>query len=181
MEIITVDHTIDVINRFCETNVVPLPRFVASADGRLRASRVYATYRRETRLITVYLDKTTRHESIRDSFPRSRLDFSTLGCACHELGHHVNEVRGWSAVARDFYDTHVKERMLSPYAHMSRHEDFAETFRLFVTNPDLLEAYRPRRFEFMKSVMRLSPIEDRKWRDVIGDSHEIAKIEGLLR
>jgi len=92
------------------------------------------------------------HETCRNwSWPGSDTDRTPYGVLAHELGHHadylVGGVKGryWSEYSSEVRAA-ANERGLTSYAGENPAEWFAEAFRLFVTNPPLLEALRPRTY-----------------------------------
>jgi hypothetical protein len=58
----------------------------------------------------------------------------------------------------------TKEAPISGYAP-NVNEWFAEIFRLFVTNPDLLRLLRPKMYERLKD--RFKIVEDRPWDQIV--------------
>ena len=102
--------------------------------------------------------------------PGSFEDFTPLGVLCHEVGHHVDfqlDRRGFSKRNKAFARALEDEPEVSSVEHNVQ-ESFAEAIRLFITNPSLLEAGRPRRWEFLTKTLRLRPIHQSSWRRVLG-------------
>lgn len=95
------------------------------------------------------------------SFPGYKADLTPVGVYTHELGHHVDKLfghprlTGWS-----------KEPRVTSY-EPNRGEAFAEAFKLFATNPDLLRVGRPVRWEFLLEHGLVSPDELVPWGDVL--------------
>lgn len=82
------------------------------------------------------------------SFPGYTVDRTPYGVIQHELGHHVDVVHSHSK-AKYYGDFSLMMRARSEEAPITTYcpndgEWFAEMFRVFVTNPDLLLAVRPR-------------------------------------
>lgn len=81
------------------------------------------------------------------SFPGHQVDRTPYGVIAHELGHHVdithstNKDRYRGNFSRDMRDR-IGEKPLTSYCPDDG-EWFAEMFRLFVTNPNLLAMLRP--------------------------------------
>jgi hypothetical protein len=108
-------------------------------------------------------------------------DMSVLGVAAHEASHHVNELLGWKKVNNAFWNAWQQEPPISDYAKTSRPEDFAEACRLFITNPELLRLLRPFRYKFMSESLKLKPVEERSWDEVIEyDLEMVSKIQEKL-
>jgi hypothetical protein len=110
------------------------------------------------------------------SWPGYAIDRTPYGVLAHELGHHVD------------WHSPINPRRLGPYySDFSGHlrkatgsaaltgyapndwEWFAEMFRLFVTNPDLLRAARPHVYDALKE--RFNTVQpERPWREVLHDA-----------
>lgn len=104
--------------------------------------------------VYVNLGKTvraTRTPGYAWSFPGYKADLTPAGVVAHETGHHVDALTnhkplvGWGAEAR-----------VTSY-EPDRAESFAEAFKLFVTNPDLLRVGRPVRWRHLTEVLGLDP------------------------
>jgi hypothetical protein len=94
------------------------------------------------------------------SFPTYKTDRTPVGVVAHEIGHHVDFMLGvmehggradWRAMSRD---------RVSSYEPCPE-EAFAETMRLFILNPHLLEAVAPTRYAYLRHVLGLVPTERR--------------------
>ena len=108
------------------------------------------------------------------SWPGYIIDRTPHGVMAHELGHHVDHVLSTQkgAYGGDFSErmrVRTAEPKLTGYCP-NDWEWFAEIFRLFVTNPDLLRAVRPRTFAEIRAVLK--PVEDRPWREVLANAPE---------
>ena len=107
------------------------------------------------------------------SFPGYVTDRTPFGVLCHELGHHVDSAHG-SRPGRISHElrSETKEDAITGYAP-NTNEWFAEIFRLFVTNPDLLRLIRPRMHAKLAS--RYHSIEGRRWDEIVTtDRHRSA-------
>ncbi len=96
------------------------------------------------------------------SWPGHISDRTIKGVLAHELGHHVHESspqKNW--ISRNFPISGGRITGYEPNVF----ESFAETFRLFLLNPTLLEEGRPIRHQFMTDLFLKSP-EIRTW-DVV--------------
>lgn len=108
------------------------------------------------------------------SFPGYSVDRTPFGVLAHEIGHHADVVlstrkaRYFGDFSIDFRRERNEERLTSYCPNDA--EWFAEMFRLFVTNPDLLRVIRPRTYEGLRE--RYAPVELRSWEEVLQDAPE---------
>jgi hypothetical protein len=118
------------------------------------------------------------------SFPGYSVDRTPYGVIQHELGHHADYVK--SEKRGSYYGDFsinmratVGEKPLTSYCPNDA-EWFAEMFRLFVTNPDLLRLLRPDTHAAMRE--HFKPIFDGSWRERMTGAPErtIAAIERKL-
>lgn len=102
------------------------------------------------------------------SWPGYVVDRTPYGVLAHELGHHVDKAHG----ARGGKLSHAW-RVLDPEPLTSycpnNNEWFAELFRLFVTNPDLMRHVRPKIFGHFLNVWPVTA-EHRPWQVVLEGS-----------
>jgi hypothetical protein len=90
--------------------------------------------------------------NIRYSFPGLYCDRTPFGVHQHEMGHVID---GRLRLSREAH-MYSHERPLTSYCP-NNHEWFAEMFRLFVTNSDLLRRLRPKVYDFLIDEARLVP------------------------
>jgi hypothetical protein len=108
------------------------------------------------------------------SWPGYVVDRTPHGVMAHELGHHVDHVL--SGVKGSYGgDFSVKLRALTREPKLTSYcpndwEWFAEIFRLFATNPDLLHALRPNTYGELRE--RFEIVEMRPWSQVLIDAPE---------
>jgi hypothetical protein len=101
------------------------------------------------------------------SYPGYTVDRTPYGVIQHELGHHVDVTRGerkgayWSEFSAAVRGQSGEARITSYCPNDA--EWFAEMFRVFVTNPDLLRLVRPRTHRELRSIFQ--PVFDGTWRD----------------
>lgn len=174
----------DLIARFCAANDLELPE-VRLADPAQWAFNVCAYYR------PTYIDISVKHcagvgyAGMQWSFPGHSVDRTPYGVLAHELGHHVdvtrstrkNRYRGDFSIAMR---AEVGEAPLTSYCPDDG-EWFAEMFRLFVTNPDLLRELRPQTHAALLA-RSFKPVFADTWRDRLDGAPErtIASIERKL-
>lgn len=97
------------------------------------------------------------------SYPGNFTDRTPYGVIPHELGHHWHFNSGvklseWKGAVEG-------EPPVTSYGYTNYFEDIAEAFRLFTTNPTLLEFLWPLRYTFLLS--HLAPVENRHWKDIL--------------
>ena len=102
------------------------------------------------------------------SYPGYVVDRTPYGVLAHELGHHVDRQHGPAGGVRSHLWRPLDAVPLTGYCP-NDNEWFAELFRLFVTNPDLFRAVRPKICNlFFREWPRLA--EHRPWQSVLADS-----------
>jgi hypothetical protein len=173
------------VQDFCGTNEVKLPmiRDVAKADWFVGSC---AYYRPDTPEVRAYMESLERKgqgpginvcvdhcgrpctegQARAWSWPGSDTDRTPYGVLAHELGHHVDWLTGgtkgkyWSNYCVEVMEG-SGEKSLTNYAAANPAEWFAEAFRLFVTNPDLLRLLRPKTYAIL--VSRWRPVKTQRW------------------
>lgn len=155
---------------FCETNSLKLPSLEVVTPASWRFSSTCAYYRPETVTICVERCAHIGHGGQAWSYPGYVIDRTPYGVVQHELGHHVDYVRSETkgAYGGDFS---VKMRQAADEPKLTNYcpndwEWFAEMFRLFVTNSDLLRAVRPRTYALLRDT-GLEPVVTEPWREIL--------------
>lgn len=103
------------------------------------------------------------------NWPGSTTDRTPYGVLAHELGHHADWHKGdkhakyWSEYSTNVYKK-AKEKAITSYCP-DPSEWFAEMFRLFVTNPNLLRQLRPYTYDLL--VRDFTPLGDTPWVQVL--------------
>ena len=105
------------------------------------------------------------------SWPGWKTDRTCVGVCAHETGHFLVHaltlnMQHW----RTALEMHPK-KPISGYAPTAE-EQFAETARLFITNPDLLRRAVPWRYAWLTEVAELVPVQRllrKGWRKVLGN------------
>lgn len=102
------------------------------------------------------------------SYPGYTADLTPVGVIAHEFGHHVDNVL--------HVPTRIKQLMaecrpVSSYEH-DLAEVFAETLKLFITNPDLLRILSPIRHDIICNELMLEPTIHEPWHRVLKFAHE---------
>lgn len=163
----------ELAERFCQLNSLPMPEVVDTPSDMWRVSSC-AYYRAGTIKICLPKCASPGYVGRSWSWPGYVIDRTPYGVIAHELGHHVDMLRGSNRQAywSDFSD---KMRMTSGEPAITGYapntaEWFAEIFRLFLTNPDLLRRVRPLAARELEYLFR--PAEERSWQEVLADAPE---------
>lgn len=165
---------------FCRENGIAMPEIEES--DRPAHFGTCAYYRPTTITITVSKCAAIGTAGRAWSFPGYAVDRTPYGVIAHELGHHVDAHRGANPpTSRDYYSEYsrairaeVKEAPITTYLggdpRYADAEWFAEAFRLFVTNHDLLRLIRPR--THARLLADFKPVERRPWEEVMAIAPE---------
>lgn len=152
--------------RFCELNGIEAP-VVDEVPGDEWRFSVCAYYRANTTTICLKKCAGIGYAGQQWSYPGYTVDRTPYGVVQHELGHHVDVLMSvrTGAYYGDFSQDMRKRADEEPITTYCPNDGewFAEMFRVFVTNPDLLLRLRPRTHaEMMK---RLAPVFTDTWRE----------------
>lgn len=152
---------------WCRANEVTPPEVVVSDDPVRYGTCAY--YRADTIYIHPPGCATFGNAGRSYSWPGYVVDRTPYGVMAHELAHHVD--RAWEQHPGR-YSTRLRrdsgEAQLTSYCD-NDYEWFAELFRLFVTNPDLLRELRPYTFGYLYATFPCK-IETRNWHEVLADA-----------
>jgi hypothetical protein len=169
---------------FCAVNDLPAPA-ICEADTKDWPFGVCAYYRRDMVTIAVNKCATIGYAGMQWSYPGHSVDRTPYGVLQHELGHHVDVINSTKR-GRYYGDFSVhmraacEEKPLTSYCPDDA-EWFAEMFRLFVTNPDLLQSLRPITYAHLRE--RFTPVFHDSWRERLGGAPDrtILSIERKLK
>ena len=159
------------VEKFCHENGVPVPGVKLHEPADWRFS-VCAYYRSSTIHICLPKCASIGTSGRQWSYPGYVVDRTPYGVLAHELGHHVDVLRGtdkkayWSDFSAGMRRV-SGEPATTGYAPNDA-EWFAEIFRLWTTNPDLLCRIRPRVAGELDKLYK-SP-ETRPWEEVLKDA-----------
>jgi len=159
------DNGVDLLWTFCEANGLKVPE-VERADPKTWPFGVCAYYRADRITLCVEKCAAIGVAGMAWSFPGHSTDRTPYGVIAHELGHHVDLTRS-TRKGRYYGDFSIAMRARCAEAPLTSYcpndaEWFAEMFRLFVTNPDLLHQLRPRTFADLLG-MGFVPVFDDPW------------------
>lgn len=156
-----------VMETFCGANAVPPPEIRESDSGKWSWSM--CAYYRPTRGIVICVPRCAAIGTVgrQWSYPGYTVDRTPYGVVQHELGHHVDVLRGerkgayWSEFSAAVRGT-AGEKPITSYCPNDA-EWFAEMFRVFVTNPDFLLQLRPRTHRELRACFE--PVFTDTWRE----------------
>lgn len=186
------------VNSFCKLNGLPECPVTAVPDE-LWVVNACAFYRPDTEIerkhrlkghgpcVNVSIERCQRPAgevmSRNWSWPGSTVDRTPFGVVCHELGHHADYHTGQRKGR--YYSEYCEECKaragepgLTSYAEENPAEWFAEAFRLFVTNPDLLRYVRPETYTVLRE--KFKPVVYAGWRVALGSNVPQRVVKSLL-
>ncbi len=144
MKEIMKDEAKALVVRFCQLNNFEVPVLVVTKrrNAEVRSYTCEGYYKNGTNVVTVIPGNT-----IMDTDRSARynlIDDTIYGTILHEVGHYIHEhYLNWEVIP-------MGERAVSNYEPNNR-EVFAETFRLYLSNPHLLALWNPTRYSWMKA------------------------------
>ncbi len=164
----------DLVESFCEFNGLRTPELKVVEPKDWRFSSTCAYYRPEVVTICPTRCAGIGRSGMAWSYPGYVIDRTPYGVVAHELGHHVDWTRsGRKGAYGGNYSQGLRDASGEPKLTNYCPNDwewFAEMFRLFVTNPDLLKAIRPRTYEMLCRDHK--PVETRPASVVLWDAPE---------
>lgn len=181
------------IKVFCELNGISLPAINVISRGDWMVSAC-AYYRPDTPFVRKWTtpginiclelcQQPCSEEPSRNwTWPGNTADREPYGVLAHELGHHCDWL---SSVKKGTYfgDYSASIRARSKEAPITNycdgdHEWFAEMFRVFFTNPDLLRHLRPA--TSMILLEHWKPLPAVTWREALGENCPARVIHSLI-
>ena len=133
---------------------------------------VYPTKRKNRYKIFVNLPKSACEANKPTPFNSNHVhwfvDRTPCGIVCHEFGHYLHHKLTNLKIVLP------KEKQITSY-EPNYHERFAESIKLFITNPDLLKQYDPKRYDVIVNKLKLKPIINKTYIEVFKEHnmHEI--------
>lgn len=101
------------------------------------------------------------------------IDDTIYGAILHEVGHYIHEhYLNWETIP-------MGERSVSNY-EPNNLEVFAETFRLYLSNPHLLSIWNPTRYAWMKA--RFKKVKKTNWKATFNGVNPacVARLEKII-
>lgn len=156
------------MNAWCEANAVIPPQVVENEQP--VDFGTCAFYRDDVITIHVRSCASIGRTGMAWSYPGYVVDRTPYGVLAHELGHHLDEAHGpRGGIRARTWQQETNEPAITSYAP-NVNEWFAEIFRLFVTNPDLLRLIRPRMFVRLNDSFK--SVESRSWDEVLIEARQ---------
>lgn len=165
---------VEVLQHFCKVNNLQAPEVVQSDEPKQFTSCAF--YRNNVIKICVLACAAVHRPEVprQWSFPGYTVDRTPYGVLQHELGHHIDVL--YSTRKGNYYGDYsiglrraTDERSITSYCPNDA-EWFAEIFRLFVTNPDLLRLLRPRTYAQLAARFNTAFTDD--WRSRLAEAPE---------
>lgn len=157
------DEALELCERFCLSNRLTPPRFNQS-----NSTSQYGYFDApDTVVVNVSRCRAPSWTGYSWSFPRYQADLTPLGVLCHEVGHYIHCCFGWRKWIKEFRSEQLHLIPLTSY-EPNTGEAIAESLKVFISNPTLLNCIAPERFDWLSEW--LTPVETRHWRELLSDS-----------
>ncbi len=144
-----------IVNKFCSVNQIKFPVIKTKND-----LDSFGCYFHESNEIYINLgdcDLSTKRNN-----PGMTRENTITGCLAHELGHYLHFMYHSRYLTTKFKT--LKEPLIN-YWETQIKEDIAESIRLFIINPTLLEEGRPKRYKILHGIF--DPITDTHYTEVL--------------
>lgn len=173
----------DLAAEFCEVNCLVMPEVHVSERNEWRFSHTCAYYRPVVINICPAACAHIGTGGRAWSYPGYAIDRTPYGVIQHELGHHVDYTMSQAKLAYSG-DYGQRMRQLSGEPKLTGYcpddaEWFAEHFRLFITNSDLLRLLRPRLYSYLRQSFQ--PVIDLPWAVVLKDAPERTQLQAAKK
>lgn len=150
-----------------EVNHIPSQEWFVGACAYYRVNRIYICLEECARPASPAMSRVW-------SWPGNYIDRTPYGVVCHELGHHCDVLLGrqlglgvgkYSSMAAKQLMQESGEAAITNYCP-DPGEWFAEMFRVFITNPNLLAGMRPVTYKLFRKYW--NPVTNLGWRRALG-------------
>ncbi len=155
-------------HQVCEAWNIPQPKIVPEPPPHARKFSTggthYGLWIAPNRIWVNVKDSTTpaRVRGRVWSYPGHKTDRTCFGILMHELAHHVCGHK--KLAANEWRALVTQTRPVTSY-EPNPNEAWAETVRIYISNPNLLRLARPRRFEYVAQYLPLLHVAS--WKDVL--------------
>ena len=161
------DRAFKIVSNFVIANNVIMPEIVFTEKSEPKS--VYCgLYYPSKKLIIIDMKKCrppTKTPGYAWSYPGYKADKTPYGVLLHEFGHHIYHTHKLSAVLCVL----SKKEKVSSY-EPTFDERAAETFKLFLGNPDLLRVLCPQRYKTLVD-LGFTPVIHKTWQQVLEGAH----------
>lgn len=161
---------INLIDNFCELNNIPKPKFDIDWETGTTQTEgiVCGHFTFGTDVLHLQPNRCANPNPNKD-WPGFFYDRTCYGVMCHEFAHYVDNLSP-SLFNIKLISTELRQIANEPSFNRDPKDDyeyFADVFKLFVTNPDLLRITRPSIFKLLTETYKLSPIILEDYRTVL--------------
>lgn len=145
---------LNILKQFCELNNMPMPKIHFVNKSKYGGCGWYEN--KVCYIVPSACATPAVNPGFKWSYPHYLVDRTLLGVICHEFGHYVHECLKYPKIGRlglkiTGYEPNMDER-------------FAETMKVFLTNPDLLKHYNPKRYDYLTKRLKLKPVYTADWK-----------------
>lgn len=146
---------------FCRANNIPYPRV---SKATLNSRGKWTALRTEREFGQVWVDLSACRTAVLSNegrswtYPGYKADVTPLGVLAHEVGHHVG-------FYKRIFNIPGARNLVSGY-EPNGHEVVAESLRLFILNPQLLQIIAPKRYDYLIA-SGLKPVVTETWQEVL--------------
>jgi hypothetical protein len=160
---------LELVKDFCHLNNIPEPNSIKLSKAKCSWRGVYYYDSKSIVLYENSIKQPTKIPGYKWSFPGYKADITPIGVISHELGHHIENILKIKCnILRKFA---IDKKRISSY-EPSAEEAFAETMRLFITNPTFLKILSPERYNILINDLKLKPIITDNWDEVLKYAHK---------
>jgi hypothetical protein len=159
---------LEIGKNFCEINNLPnIANFIV--DNNLKSFGLFENKKSKISINVKKCKPPTKTPGFCWSYPGYKADLTPYGVLLHEYGHHIHSLN--VKIIKDLFERKTKfENFVTSY-EPNVFESIAEAFKLYLGNPDLLEQGRPARFNIFFKELKLKPVIDLSWKDVLKNAH----------
>lgn len=167
---------IERVGQFANLNSLPLPKIVLKPGKNRYGCGVYQNGR-----ISIWVEECGypcgEANSRNWTWPAGVVDREPYGVIAHEFGHYIDHLKG--GLSQKLFKASGEPPITNYAPNVS--EWFAEIFRLFTTNPGLLQEIRPKVFVALRE--KFTPIGSLDWKEVLdgAPTRVVKSIENKIR
>jgi len=158
---------IELNSKFLQLNSMVPPQLKISKS---KCKNTFGLYYFKQKKIEIFVEKcrlATKVPGFSWSYPGYTADLTHIGVLSHEMGHYVDVILKVPVKTKLLI---AKNPRITSYEPNSS-EAFAETIKLFITNPDLLQKISPKRYSILIDDLKLIPVISDSWDKVLHHAH----------